>query len=87
MSYTVIIQPSAEREFLKLPRSVLLRAQQKIWALESVPRPRGCRKLKDTDIYRYRIGTYRVLYSIDDKKQQVVILAIGHRREVYRKIQ
>jgi mRNA interferase RelE/StbE len=52
--------------------------------LEENPRPSGIKKLEGQESYRLRVGDYRVLYTVDDKIKQVVILAVGHRREVYR---
>lgn len=50
----------------------------------SDPRPSGCRKLAGTDDrYRIRVGNYRIIYRIDDGRVAVLVLVIGHRREVY----
>ena len=49
------------------------------------PRPDGCRKMSGyDDIYRIRIGKYRMIYEIDGRRIVVIILKIGHRREIYR---
>ncbi|MBN2493586.1 MAG: type II toxin-antitoxin system RelE/ParE family toxin [Deltaproteobacteria bacterium] len=54
---------------------------ESISELASKPRPPGCRKLRGLeDVYRIRIGTYRVIYSIDDSK--IIILKVGHRGQV-----
>jgi mRNA interferase RelE/StbE len=56
-----------------------------IEALATNPRPPGCRKLAGyKDVLRIRVGTYRVLYSVNDKRIIVIVLKIGHRRDVYR---
>jgi len=50
-----------------------------------VPRPRGTRKLAGhDDLLRIRVGTYRVIYSVVAKRLVVLILKVGHRRDVYR---
>jgi mRNA interferase RelE/StbE len=59
---------------------------QALLALRDNPRPSGCRKLFN-DIYRVRVGAYRVIYKIDDKSRKVVVDKIARRREdTYRKV-
>lgn len=60
------------------------RIDSAILALESDPRPRSCKRLRATDVHRIRVGDYRVLYTIDDDVRVVEVMAIGHRRDVYR---
>jgi mRNA interferase RelE/StbE len=53
--------------------------------LAADPRPSGCKKLTgNTDYYRMRVGDYRVLYEVRDRDVLVLVIKIGHRREVYR---
>ena len=60
------------------------RLDEAIESLGDDPRPPGCRKLAGaTDRYRFRVGDYRIIYRIDDGKVTVLVLVIGHRREVY----
>jgi mRNA interferase RelE/StbE len=55
--------------------------------LEDGPRPRGCRKLFD-DIWRIRVGDYRMIYKIDDERNEVVVGKVARRREdTYRAIE
>ncbi len=84
MPYQIIIKRSAEKELNVLPAVLRDRIAQRLLALEENPRPVGIKKLQGAESYRLRIGDYRVLLTIDDQLQQVVIYAIGHRREVYR---
>ena len=84
MSYALAFKPSAEKELRKLSRDVIPRVVAAIQALGEQPRPSGCVKLTHTESWRIRIGNYRVIYDIDDRSQQIVVLHIGHRREVYR---
>jgi len=54
--------------------------------LEQNARPSGCVKLAgEPDLYRIRVGDYRIIYQVNDLKLTVLVLAIGHRREVYRR--
>ena len=48
------------------------------------PRPRNSRKLRGKEGWRIRVGDYRVIYEIDDEAQEVLVLDVGHRRDVYR---
>jgi mRNA interferase RelE/StbE len=83
--YKIEISATAERQLKKLPREDTVRILRSISLLAGNPRPVGCRKLSGyDDIYRIRIGNYRAIYEIDGKRIIVVILKIGHRKEVYR---
>lgn len=84
MTYQVILQRPAEKELEALDSSIHKRIVTRLLALEENPRPTGVKKLQGQESYRLRIGDYRVLYTIDDKSRKVFIMAVGHRREVYR---
>jgi len=84
MTYQVIIQRPAEKELDALEKSVHKRIVTRLLALEENPRPAGVKKLQGQESYRLRVGDYRILYTIDDKSKKVFIVAVGHRREVYR---
>jgi mRNA interferase RelE/StbE len=85
-SYRVEITASAEKALARLQTADMTRVVRAITALASVPRPAGCRKLKGhEDVYRIRVGLYRVVYSIDDRRIIVVVLKLGHRKDVYRR--
>ena len=84
MAYTVEIKRSAEKEMESLPREVHRRVAAKIVNPEMNPRPAGTRKLQGTEGYRLRVGDYRVLYTVDDRSQTIVVYSVAHRREAYR---
>jgi mRNA interferase RelE/StbE len=84
--YRIVFTPAAERVFVALSKDVQRRIDQRLLALQDNPRPAGIKALKgDAGIYRLRVGDYRVLYKVHDDQVVVVIVAVGHRREVYRK--
>ena len=85
MKYAVALERAAARFLLRLRDAKLKkRLDDAIEALSDDPRPNGCRKLAGTsDRYRVRVGDYRIVYRIDDGKVTVLVLVIGHRREVY----
>jgi mRNA interferase RelE/StbE len=84
-SYKVEITASAEKALTKLPKADRIRVVRAIVELAAVPRPLGCRKLAGhEDVYRIRVGAYRVIYTIDDRRIVVVVLKLGHRTRIYR---
>jgi mRNA interferase RelE/StbE len=84
--YRVVIKTSAARELGAVePRSIRVRIVSRIQRLAANPRPPGSQKLAgDSQRYRIRQGSYRVVYSIDEDRRIVEVVKIGHRREVYR---
>jgi mRNA interferase RelE/StbE len=82
--YRVLIRKSAADELGRIPKKNLRRIVERIRSLGKEPRPRGCEKLSAQERYRLRHGDYRIVYSIDDSVETVVVVKIGHRSEVYR---
>jgi len=83
-SYKLLIKPSAVKELEALPAKDRRRLVGRLQKLSSEPRPPGSEKLSGHDLYRIRQGNYRVLYSVEDLALIVLVIKIGHRREVYR---
>jgi len=84
-SYKVFIKPSAVKEIESLPKKDRSRVIQKIKGLATDPRPPGCEKLTGEDKYRIRQGSYRIVYSITDTQLIVIVVKVGHRRDIYKK--
>jgi mRNA interferase RelE/StbE len=85
-TYRIELKPAAVRGLRKLPQDIQQRVARKIEALARNPRPAGVEKLKGLpDLYRLRVGDYRFLYQIQDKILLVLVVQIGHRREIYEK--
>jgi len=83
--YELEFSRTAERQLRKLPREDQVRVVREILTLAIDPFPRGARKLAGyDDVYRIRIGVYRVLYSVSATALIVVVLKVGHRKDVYR---
>jgi mRNA interferase RelE/StbE len=83
--YRIQFAPSASHQLGRLPRIVQRRIAMRIDQLAINPRPRGSIKLAgEDDLYRIRVGKYRVIYVIHDDQLIVLVLRIGHRRDVYR---
>ena len=83
-SYELLIKPSAVKELEALEQRDRRRIVDRVLELSSRPRPAGCEKLSGLDKYRIRQGAYRVLYQVDDSAREVLVVKIGHRRDVYR---
>jgi mRNA interferase RelE/StbE len=86
MAYKIEITTAAYRVLKKLPAEVAQRIGDAIDELADDPRPSGVKKLEnEDDLYRVRVGDYRIIYQIQSKRLVVVVVAIGHRRDVYRR--
>jgi len=84
VTYRLLLKRSAERELDAIREPAFSRIKRKLLALEEHPRPVGIQKLHGQAAYQVRVGDYRILYTIDDVARHVEIIAIGHRRDVYR---
>jgi mRNA interferase RelE/StbE len=83
--YRVEFKPSAAKAVEKLPRPAQRRVLAAAAAHADDPRPDGCRKLEgEPDLYRVRVGDYRLVYTVRDRVLLVLIVRVGHRRDVYR---
>lgn len=83
-SYSLLIKQSAAKELQAVPKKDRQRLVARIRNLSVDPRPRGYERLSGHELYRVRQGNYRVLYTVHDAELVVRVIAIGHRREVYR---
>lgn len=85
MPYYVAILPAALRQLARFPKPDQKRVREKIDRLAIEPYPMGMKKLKSKGGYlRIRSGNYRIIYTADDERLIVVVITVGHRREVYR---
>ena len=85
MTYTIEFSRAAEKQLADIQRGDQKKIAQRIEKLISNPFPSGYEKLKGSDdLYRVRQGDYRIIYNILEKKLIILIVKIGHRREIYR---
>jgi mRNA interferase RelE/StbE len=85
MTYRIEIQRDAKKELAALDKPVRERVLRAIRALADDPRPAGCKKLVGLErAWRVRVGSYRIVYEITDETLLVLVIAVAHRREVYR---
>lgn len=86
MTYRVSVSPSASRQLRKLDPTARRRVHAAIELLAVEPRPAGAKRLiGGGGEWRVRTGDYRIVYEIEDGVLMVLVLAVGHRREIYRR--
>lgn len=84
MKYAVQFSPRAQRDLRSPPAQVVQRVLPRIETLTDEPRPAGAKKLSgDHDVWRIRIGDYRILYAINDHIRIVEVRKVGHRKDIY----
>ena len=81
--FRIELRPAALRSLRKLDPQIRRRVQGAIALLADDPRPPAARKLKGRDAFRVRVGDYRVIYTIEDEVLLIVVVTLGHRRDVY----
>ena len=83
-SYELEISRTAEKQLRRLARDDRARVVRAMFRLSDDPYPRGARKLLGyDDVFRIRVGTYRVLYSVSEAEVVVIVLKVGRRKDVY----
>lgn len=84
--YRVELKASADREMQRLPVEVQKRLVRALELLAEDPKPVGVVKIQgDDNLWRIRVGAYRIVYEIHDNRLVVLVLRIAHRKDVYRK--
>ena len=81
--YRLKIKARAQKDIRTLAPVYQNKVATTIRALASNPKPQGAIKLTDREEWRVRQGDYRILYIIDDNVQEITVVRIKHRREVY----
>ena len=85
MKHTVVITRSPQKALDRLESDMYARITRKLEELEDNPRPMGVEKLSGReDLYRVRVGDWRIVYAIQDQELIVLVVKVAHRREVYR---
>jgi len=83
-SYKLVFKKSVAKDLRAFPTQDVQRILKRIDALTEDPKPSGCEKLSGQERYRVRQGVYRIIYEIADKALVVLVVKVGHRRDVYR---
>lgn len=85
MTYRITLAPSAARQLRKLDPQARRRIQAALELLAVDPRPPAATQLMGgSGEWRVRTGNYRIVYQIEEDRLLVLVLRLGHRREVYR---
>lgn len=84
MSYRIVVRPAALRALRKIHPDDRKRIQGAIALLAQEPRPPGATNLRGRDGIRVRVGDYRIIYTVQDEVLLVVVVSLGHRKEIYR---
>jgi mRNA interferase RelE/StbE len=84
-NYRLTFRKSVAKDLRSIPPNDLFRILKRIEALAEDPRPMGSEKLSGQERYRVRQGVYRIVYEIQDEELVIIVVKVGHRRDVYRK--
>lgn len=82
-SYELAFRKSVAKDLRAFPKQDVKRIMQRMRSLADEPRPAGCEKLSGLERYRVRQGAYRIIHEIEDRRLTVLIVKVGHRRDVY----
>jgi len=85
MNYKVSIKHSTEKSLNSLIDKIHDKIIEKILTLSENSRPKQSKKLESKEYYRIRSGDYRILYIIDDTIKTIEIIAVDHRKDIYKK--
>ena len=83
-SFKVTVKQSVAKDLRHISKKEVARILKRVEALTVEPRPPGAEKLSGQERYRLRQGVYRIIYEIKDEKLVVVVVKVGHRRDVYK---
>ena len=83
-SYRLVFKQSVAKDLRGIPNEDVARILERIEMLAADPHPAGSEKLSGQDRYRVRQGVYRIIYAIDNDEMAVLVVKVGHRRDVYR---
>jgi len=83
--YKIVFRKSVVRDMRGIPSRDLRRILKTIDSLSEDPRPAGAERLSAQERYRVRQGNYRIIYEINDSEVIVIVVKVGHRKDVYRR--
>jgi mRNA interferase RelE/StbE len=84
-SFEIRFKESVAKDLLHLPNKDVKRILKRIDALRNEPRPTSCEKLSAKERYRVRQGVYRIIYEINNQELVIIVIKVGHRRDVYQR--
>ena len=82
--YEALLSKTVRKQLVKLPVFIHNKIIEDISSLAAIPRPAGCKKLKGyKNSYRIRAGDYRIIYEVEDEVLHILVIAVGHRKDIY----
>ena len=85
MKYKIQLKRSVVKTLKSLPQKEVKKIAKKIDSLEQNPVPKDSKKLKgEKDLYRVRVGDYRILYFFQNLNLTVLVIRVGHRKDIYK---
>ena len=85
MKFRITLGRSASKGLDSLPPKILARAVERIESLSENPKPHGCRKIAvGEDLWRIRVGDYRIVYHLDEDNLAIDIITVRHRKHSYK---
>ncbi len=82
--FEIRVLPSVRKDLRRVPKDTVRRILGAIEGLASEPRPPTSKKLTSTNLHRLRSGSYRIVYEVNDAEAVVIVVKVGHRKDVYR---
>jgi mRNA interferase RelE/StbE len=83
-AYSLFFKESVQKDLDGIPKKDLKKIISRIKSLAGNPRPQRCEKLTGHDRYRVRQGRYRIVYAVQDEERTVIVVKVGHRKDLYR---
>ncbi len=83
-AYSLFFKESVQKDLEGMPKKDLRKILTRIKSLAGDPRPQGCEKLTGQNRYRVRQALYRFVYSVRDEERTVIVVKVGHRKDIYR---
>ena len=84
IQYRLVFKKSVDKDLQGIPKKDISRLLKCFEVLAEDPRRKGCEKLSGRERYRRRLGSYRIVYEIQGDVLVVIVVKVGHRRDVYR---
>jgi mRNA interferase RelE/StbE len=82
--YKLVFRESVSKDLRTIPNRDVNRILKRVDKLAGNPPPPGSEKLSGDNRYRVRQGIYRIIYEIEDKALSIIVVKVGHRRDVYK---
>ena len=86
MLFEIVIPKPVQKQLNKLPDKIKSQILEHVSMLASEPRPAGSKKLQGYEAWRIRVGTYRIIYEIEEGRLLFILISIAHRKDIYKKL-